>query len=87
MDGFNLLFSLLTSSRTITVYECSSTALPSSVTSGVASSTVASTGVYTAPTPTGSPIFTGAGAMNGVSGSALGLIVAGGVALVSILDS
>lgn len=63
----------------VTVYACSSTP------SGVASPTVASTGGATPTAPTGSPIpyATGAASANGVS--ALGLIVAGGVALVSIL--
>ena len=54
--------------------------------SGVASPTlVASTGVKTSPTPTGSPISyaTGAASVNAISGSALGMIIAGGVALVS----
>ncbi len=76
----------LTIYRTVTVYACASTAAyPVSSTSvaGVASSTIASTGVVTAPTATGSPITyaTGAASLNGVS--ALGMIVAGGVALVS----
>jgi hypothetical protein len=63
----------------VTVYACSATP------SGVASPTVASTGGATPAAPTGSPIpyATGAASANGVS--ALGLIVAGGVALVSIL--
>jgi hypothetical protein len=62
----------------VTVYACSATP------SGVASPTVASTGGATPAPPTGSPIpyATGAASANGVS--ALGLIVAGGVALVSI---
>jgi hypothetical protein len=82
---------------TVYACEATSSVVPvatSSVVSvpGVASSTasvvtvatsIASTGVVTAPTSTGSPIAfaTGAASMNGVSGSALGLIVAGGVAL------
>lgn len=71
---------------TRTVYvtvPCSTSSIASS---GVASPTVvASTGVKTPPTPTGSPISyaTGAASMNAVSGSALGMIIAGGVALVS----
>jgi hypothetical protein len=46
---------------------------------------VASTGVTIPPSPTGSPIahVTGAASVNAVSGSALGMIIAGGVALVS----
>ena len=60
---------------TVTVYACET-----STSSGVASPTippVASTGVVP-PTPTGSPIFTGAASVNG---PALGLMVAGGLAL------
>jgi len=56
----------------------------SSISHGHASPTVvASTGVKKTPTPTGSPIahVTGAASVNAVSGSALGLIIAGGVAL------
>jgi hypothetical protein len=55
--------------------------------SGVAKPTIASTGVKTPPTPTGSPIasFTGAASVNAVSGSALGMIIAGGVALVRVV--
>lgn len=50
---------------------------------GVAHPTAQSTGFKTPPTPTGSPIphVTGAASMNAVSGSALGMIIAGGVAL------
>jgi len=50
---------------------------------GAAKPTVASTAVRQPPTPTGSPIthVTGAASMNAVSGSALGMIIAGGVAL------
>jgi hypothetical protein len=70
----------LTRPRTVTVYACPTS---TSSTLGYASSTIASTGVVTAATATGSPITyaTGAASMNGVS--ALGLFVAGGVALVS----
>ncbi|KAG4439858.1 hypothetical protein IFR05_004634 [Cadophora sp. M221] len=75
--------SVAVATETVTVYACASTA-PLSTYAGVASSTaapVASTGVVTAPTATGSPIAyaTGAASLNGVS--ALGMIVAGGVAL------
>jgi len=70
--------SVAAAQSTVTVYACSS--------SGVASPTVKSigtTGVSTGPTSTGSPITpaTGAASMNHISGSALGMIVAGGVAL------
>ena len=66
--------------RTVTVYACSSSG--TAISSGVASATIASTGVVTAPTSTGSPIAyaTGAASMNGVSG--LAAAIAGGVALV-----
>ncbi|KUJ22328.1 uncharacterized protein LY89DRAFT_728485 [Mollisia scopiformis] len=64
--------------ETVTVYACPSSTI---TTAGIASSTIASTGVVTAATSTGSPIAyaTGAASINGVS--ALGMIVAGGVAL------
>jgi hypothetical protein len=53
---------------------------------GVAAPTIASTGVVTGPTATGSPIaYTGAGSIQGVS--ALGMVVAGGVALVRLPSS
>lgn len=89
MSDLDLAISLmiLTRYRTVTVYACPSSTSASlgvaSSTLGVASSTIASTGVVTAPTATGSPITyaTGAASLNGVS--ALGLFVAGGVALVS----
>lgn len=63
---------------TVTVTVCSTG-------TGSHGTAVASTGVKVPPTPTGSPIaqFTGAASVNGVSGSALGMIIAGGVALVS----
>lgn len=82
----SISLSMLKRHRTVTVYACpSSTSTPlgvASSTPGVASATIASTGVVTAPTATGSPITyaTGAASLNGVS--ALGLFVAGGVALV-----
>lgn len=64
------------SNRTVTVYACSTS-------SGIAKPTVAPTKVIAstgvAPTPTGQPQFTGAASMNA---PALGLIVAGGLALV-----
>jgi hypothetical protein len=69
-----------------TVYVTVPCSTSSSSSSGVASPTVvASTGVKSTPTPTGSPISyaTGAASVNAVSGSALGMIIAGGVALVS----
>lgn len=82
---------------TITVYACDSTRMPvatPTTAAGIPSSTgvvkvgttsvvYASTGVSTSVTPTGSPITyaTGAATVNGVSGSALGLLVAGGAAL------
>jgi hypothetical protein len=72
-------------SRTVYVTVCAPSSSSTSIKpSGVASSTIASTGVKTSPTPTGSPIAyaTGAAAVNAVSGSALGMIIAGGVALV-----
>ncbi|KAE8445018.1 hypothetical protein EG329_014024 [Mollisiaceae sp. DMI_Dod_QoI] len=65
--------------ETVTVYACPTS---TSATVGIASSTIASTGVVTAPTSTGSPIAyaTGAASLNGAS--AMGaMIVAGGVAL------
>jgi len=70
--------SVAAAGETVTVYACPTS---TSSTLGYASSTIASTGVVTAPTATGSPITyaTGAASMNGVS--ALGLFVAGGVAL------
>jgi len=70
--------SVAAAGETVTIYACPTS---TSSTLGVASSTIASTGVVTAPTSTGSPITyaTGAASMNGVS--ALGLFVAGGVAL------
>ena len=76
------LCSILTiASRITTVYACASSV---STAAGVAAptGTVGSTGVASAPTPTGSPITYAASAasLNGVS--ALGMIVAGGVALV-----
>jgi len=67
--------------ETVTVYACS-TAVPTGHASHThASHTVASTGGVAPPVPTSSPIapFTGAASVNGVS--ALGLMVAGGVAL------
>lgn len=74
---------LIICSRTVYVtVPCSpSTVAPS----GVASpTTVASTAVKSTPIPTGSPISyaTGAASANAVSGSALGMIIVGGVALV-----
>ena len=72
--------------RTVTVYACAASApaypVSASAYAGIASPTIASTGVVTAPTATGSPITyaTGAAALNGVS--ALGMVIAGGVALV-----
>ncbi|PVH88422.1 hypothetical protein DL98DRAFT_509133 [Cadophora sp. DSE1049] len=77
--------SVALAAETVTVTECGCTSTSAlSTYAGVASSTaapVASTGVVTAPTATGSPITyaTGAASLNGVS--ALGMIVAGGVAL------
>ncbi|KFX88914.1 hypothetical protein O988_07710 [Pseudogymnoascus sp. VKM F-3808] len=52
--------------------------LPPSPTAPTASG-VGSTGVSTGPQPTGSPIYEGGAAINGAS--ALGMIIAGGVAL------
>lgn len=80
---FAALASVAVATETVTVYACPSSTSVASVasTAGVASSTIASTGVVTAPTSTGSPIAyaTGAASLNGVS--AFGMIVAGGVAL------
>jgi hypothetical protein len=84
--------SSLTQCSTVTVYACASVSPVSTapvVPVGTASPTgYASTGVKSSPTPTGSPIgyATGAASMNAVSGSALGMIIAGGVALVSHHD-
>ncbi|KFY77548.1 hypothetical protein V499_03107 [Pseudogymnoascus sp. VKM F-103] len=78
---------------TVTVYECETSAapvvpvptaptyvsqLPPSPTAP-AGTAVGSTGVSTGPQPTGSPIYEGAASINGAS--ALGMIIAGGVAL------
>lgn len=71
--------SVAAAGETVTVYACPTS---TSTTAGVASSTIASTGVVTAATSTGSPIAyaTGAASLNGAS--AMGaMIVAGGVAL------
>lgn len=88
---------------TVTVYECETSAapevpatsapaptyvsqLPPSPTAPAPSGTgVGSTGVSTGPQPTGSPIYEGGAAINGAS--ALGMIIAGGVALVSFIPS
>lgn len=77
---FAAMASVAVATETVTVYACPSSTSVSTY-AGVASSTIASTGVVTAPTSTGSPIAyaTGAASLNGVS--ALGMIVAGGVAL------
>lgn len=62
---------------TVTVYACAT-----STSAAPTVKSIASTGVSTAPTSTGSPIsFAGAASMNGAS--VLGMIVAGGVAIVS----
>ncbi|CAG8977113.1 hypothetical protein HYALB_00003334 [Hymenoscyphus albidus] len=86
---FAVMAAVASAEKTVTVYECGPA--PTAVKpSGVAGPTaaavtsvvgVASTGVVTAPTATGSPIapFEGAAAMNGAS--AMAMIVAGGVAL------
>jgi len=79
---FNWILDANVRPRTVYVTVPCSTA---SVIKGHPSPTIASTGVRKTPTPTGSPIahVTGAASVNAVSGSALGLIIAGGVALVS----
>ncbi|CAL3962136.1 hypothetical protein PZA11_000623 [Diplocarpon coronariae] len=80
--------SVAAAGETVTIYACPSTsALPPVSTAGYAAAGVphptgvASTGATTPPAPTGSPInyATGAASANGVS--ALGMIIAGGVAL------
>jgi hypothetical protein len=77
------IYSSVTS--TVTACECTEgVAAPTgyAAPSGVAAPSVASTGVVTAPTATGSPItYSNGGSVKGAS--AIGMIVAGGVALVS----
>lgn len=77
---------------TVTVYECETSSAPavpvptaptyvSQLPPSPTGTGVGSTGVSTGPQPTGSPIYEGAASINGAS--ALGMIIAGGVALVS----
>ncbi|EPE29232.1 hypothetical protein GLAREA_00392 [Glarea lozoyensis ATCC 20868] len=73
----NKIYSSVTS--TVTACDCThGVAAPTGT--GYAASTVGSTGVVSAPTATGSPItYSNGGSVKGAS--AIGMIVAGGVAL------
>ncbi|KAI9745434.1 MAG: hypothetical protein M1818_000968 [Claussenomyces sp. TS43310] len=79
---FAAMASLAVAQSTVTVYSCSTSVASGAPAPTGTIGTVGTTGVVPTKAPTGSPIaYAGAGSMNAVSGSALGMIIAGGVAL------